>query len=101
MSAAETAKEIVSKVIALHKPERRYQLKGCEDEGSWDTPERVLEAYDDGVNEAREVTYFEICKECGRIEMNQVNLMELYGDEWGYETAIWPCLTAKAMGVEA
>lgn len=84
----------LSAVEALHKPERRYTY-GDGGEMSWASVDDVIDYFGDDEVTADKVDYFEVCAECGRIELSQV---EEY-DERGYLEAMWPCKTAKALGL--
>ena len=38
--------------------------------------------------------FFEVCKECARVESDQLSET---GEEWGYRESLWPCPTATAI----
>lgn len=79
-------------VIKLHRPTTRYSPAG-EGEFSWPTLEAMHEdGYDDG-----EYTTFDICAECGRIEAEMADRSG--GEEWAYLESLWPCATARALGI--
>lgn len=73
----------------LHKPEIRYQpYSGYE--YSFDTAEVAVEFADDSGVTVADIVTFEICAECGRIEM---------ADDPGrnYSESLWPCPTMQAI----
>lgn len=74
-------------VLALHTVEKRWQ-SNRDEERSFDTAEEAAEYHDMAVEE---MTFFEVCYECGRIEMSQ-------SDECDYLDALWPCATVAALG---
>lgn len=79
-------------VDALHHAVPRWQIHP-DDDYSWDSKEDAIEA---GTTDpaapfdSDTVTFFLVCQECGVIENGT-------GDR-GYEAALWPCATARAMG---
>ena len=93
----------VEAVRVLHKPEKRWQpYEGFE--SSFATEDEALRSLDDldvGVVVLENITehgtpYFEICAECGRIDADQ---LDEFGEDWSYREGLWPCRTAKALGV--
>jgi hypothetical protein len=82
------AKGMIDAALRMHKPERRYTTP--DGEASWDTAQDCA-ADNDIPIEA--VGHFDVCAHCGSIEM---------GDEGGereYRESMWPCATAKALGI--
>jgi len=89
----------VRAVRELHQEETRYQ-PWPDYEGSFDSAEAIAEHFgepDAGEEWPREPHTFGICTECGRIE-REANEGH---DEWSYRESLWPCPTAKAVGVDA
>lgn len=73
-------------VLDLHRPEKRYQpWEACDH--SWDTAQ---EAADAGCVELAEVSHFEVCGQCGDIEMADEN-------DRDYRESLWPCPTFRAV----
>jgi hypothetical protein len=82
--------------LAIHHVEKRYQ-SSPEAEESYDTAEQVAEEQvaEEQDMPLADVTFFEVCAECGRIEL------DIQGD-WdvrAYKESLWPCATVKALGV--
>lgn len=78
-------------ILALHSPQER-----CHDgSGEWSvTREDWDRDYDD-----EEPETFLICSECGPLEMRAEQGDD---DQWAsYLAALWPCSTARALGVES
>lgn len=97
MTASPFAGTILGRVLALHKIETRWTHPDWT--GSFDTREEASEwDYDEsmGDDDKSQVGSFEVCAECGRIESEQ---LKESGDDWSYRESLWPCATAKAMGV--
>ena len=76
-------------VLAPHAPVQRW-LPYPDADWSYETEAEAAEWDDDTVP-----TPFTICRECGRIEMS--NSEDGFGR--AYDTALWPCATARALGV--
>ena len=81
--------EALAPLLALHKAEKRFRPEGI-NERSWDTVEAARE-HSHGDYEG--VWSFEVCVECGRVELEQ---LREYADEWGYRESLWPCKTFEA-----
>ena len=88
-AVAASKAETLAPILALHKPEKRFRPVGIS-ERSWDTVEAARE-HSHGDYEG--VWSFEVCAECGRVELGQ---LREYADEWGYCGSLWPCKTFKA-----
>lgn len=87
------ANAALDRIRSLHQPVHRYcDLDG---ERSWDTVEEAAEALDISPGE---VDHFDVCKHCSMVESS---LWHLNDEEvpW-YLESIWPCATAKAIGIE-
>ena len=87
VAAAKT--EALAPILALHKAEKRFRPEGNH-ERSWDTLE---EAREHSYGDYEGVWSFEVCAECGRVELEQLHD---HADEWGYCESLWPCKTFKA-----
>lgn len=82
---------VIEEVLKLHRPVTRYSLVG--DEGwSFDSLDEVREFT--GEDDLPELYEFQLCVECRRVEDGAAN----NAAEVGYETSLWPCATAEAMG---
>lgn len=77
----------------LHSVEKRYQ-SSPDSEESYDTAEQVAREQDIAL---ADVTFFEVCAECGRIEMD----MQDDWDERAYKESLWPCATAIRLALSA
>lgn len=72
----------VEAIRALHRPETRYVARGYE--------EYSFETRSDALEYGEEVTTFDVCVHCGRVETDD-------DEDRGYRDSIWPCATAKAL----
>lgn len=87
----------VEGVLGLHKPIKKWEP--YEGAGyTFATQEEALRAGGDldlGVVAIEAgPQYFEVCKECGRIESDQLSEI---GEDWGYRESLWPCATIAAI----
>jgi hypothetical protein len=82
------AKAKIDAALRLHTPERRYTAAGGE--ASWDTADDCAAANEIPVES---VEHFDVCAHCRSIEMGDE------GSEREYASSMWPCSTAKALGV--
>lgn len=78
----------IDAALRLHTPERRYTT--ADGEASWDTPE---DCSADNDIPLESVEHFVVCAHCGSIEMGDE------GSEREYASSMWPCDTAKALGM--
>lgn len=80
-------------VRELHRRQQRWERSDAA--GSFESKEDA-EAWDDveGVDLGPS---FAICSECGRIEAEANE--DAGPDDWGYRESLWPCLTARTLGV--
>jgi hypothetical protein len=84
----------------LHTPSERWITDEL-DEWSFTSKAAAMDYYgltndEHAASEGFELQSFSICAECGRVEA------EAHGEEagdWGYRAAMWPCPTARALGV--
>jgi len=72
----------------LHAKETRYSYN----EGITSAATEAKAREDQGDDVAEELHTFDVCAECGRIELE-------HSDE--YEASVWPCPTAKVLGAVA
>ena len=72
----------VEAIRALHRPETRYVARGYE--------EYSFETRSDALEYGEEVTTFDVCVHCGRVETDD-------DEDRRYRDSIWPCATAKAL----
>jgi hypothetical protein len=80
------AKAMIDAALRLHKPQRRYTTPD-DFEASYDDPAWIVEAFDIPIEK---VESFAVCEHCGSIEMR---------GSVDYRESLWPCDTAKALGV--
>ncbi|MDQ1053192.1 hypothetical protein QE394_001120 [Arthrobacter sp. SORGH_AS 212] len=84
-------------VLALHTPVKKWEPY-AEAGYSFNTREEALRAAGEedlgriAIEEGPQ--YFEVCKECGRVESDQLSEI---GEEWGYRESLWPCPTVAAV----
>jgi hypothetical protein len=84
------ARQQLDQVRALHQPQKRWQHPDCE--GSFASRQEALD-WDDC--DPDDLTFFTVCLVCGEIEMSNSE------GERDYMEAMWPCATAKALGLGA
>lgn len=81
------AKAQVDAALRLHTPERRYTTTGGE--ASWETAEDCAEDNDIPLEA---VKHFDVCVHCASIETGD-------DSDRDYRESLWPCDTAKSLGV--
>ncbi|MEU5157343.1 hypothetical protein [Glycomyces sp. NPDC021274] len=85
-----TAEGRLAKWREIHQPERRYTPD--DGETSYATYAESADASFDGVGTPRSVTFFEVCSHCASLEMAE-------GCGHDYKESLWPCETARALGL--
>jgi hypothetical protein len=81
------AKGMIDAALRLHTPERRYTT--ADGDASWDTAE---DCASDSDIPFEAVEHFDVCTHCGSIEVGD-------DSDRDYRESLFPCDTAKALGV--